>query len=225
MNVPPINIKMPDTMGVGPIDTGAPAVPTGNNDKELHDASRDFVAVLYSNMFQNMREAGQDEDNESGMFSSFETSMFMGFFDEEMGKKFADEGGKSLADTLFHQLNHNHGSTPVASTATAAPPPPIPAGVGNAEFPQIVPTPPSSVNEPVINLNGSSLPANANVAPVVPPPTTPVVNVNTSPSGPPPVPVLPPPLTGNAGQPAVNGPAQVVPPPPLPPQMPGLSHH
>src|SRR5438128_7491561 len=103
MYVPPINL--PSSAGVPVnIDTGTPTMPTNGTDKELHDAARDFVGILYSNMFREMREAGQDEDGE-GMFNSFETQMFMGFFDEEVGNKFADQGGHSMADALYNQIN------------------------------------------------------------------------------------------------------------------------
>ncbi|MEZ0374881.1 MAG: rod-binding protein [Candidatus Sericytochromatia bacterium] len=77
----------------------------------LEDASKQFVSMLYSYMFQQMRESGSDE--EDGLFSGAHANMLMGFLDQEMGKKLADSEGSGLAQTLMGQLQQNAGGSEV----------------------------------------------------------------------------------------------------------------
>lgn len=86
------------TTGFGDATTMAPTVKTPN----LEEASQDFVSMLYSYMFQQMRESGSDEEN--GLFSGPHVNMLMGFMDQEIGKKLAASEGKGLATSLFQQL-------------------------------------------------------------------------------------------------------------------------
>lgn len=81
---------------------GAPTPPQGKGD-ELKEASYDFMALLYSYTFSQMR-AGSEE-NEEGLFGGSNSQMFMGFFDQEMGEKFARAEGSELSNTLFMQLS------------------------------------------------------------------------------------------------------------------------
>lgn len=95
---------------VGNMNTGfgqnsiiAPTAKTPN----LEEASEQFVSMLYSYMFQQMRESGADEEN--GLFSGPHANMLMGFLDQEIGKKLASSEGKGLADALMRQMNANSG--------------------------------------------------------------------------------------------------------------------
>lgn len=109
MNVPPVAIHVPGTAGLPvPVDTPIAPPPTGK-EQDLKTAVRDFVALLYADMFRNMREAGQEEDGE-GLFNSFEAQMFMGFFDYDVAQKFADAGGASLSNALYKQLDKTGGA-------------------------------------------------------------------------------------------------------------------
>lgn len=201
MNVPPINLNaMPGGVNIA-IDTPVPTLPTSGTDKELYDASRDFVALLYTHMFQTMREAGQSDDGE-GMFNSFETSMFMGFFDQEVGKKFADEGGNHLVDSLYRQIARNvpgsavareaMGSRPQGELTDVAPVAPVAEilpGVGQPPPVMVPAAPPAMVVPPA--LPPAAVPLPAGVAPVVAPPPLPSAERVQSPGDV--TPVLPPP--------------------------------
>lgn len=72
------------------------------NQPNVDEASKQFVAMLYSYMFQQMRESGSDEEN--GLFSGPHANMLMGFLDQEMGQKLAQSEGAGLADALLQQL-------------------------------------------------------------------------------------------------------------------------
>jgi len=87
--------------GFGGAEVSAPNAKTPN----VEEASKDFVAMLYSYMFQQMRESGSDE--EEGLFSGPHLNMLMGFMDQEIGKKLAHSEGKGLADALLLQLQGN----------------------------------------------------------------------------------------------------------------------
>lgn len=78
----------------------------------IEEASKDFVSMLYSYMFQQMRESASDE--EDGLFSGPHVNMLMGFMDQEIGKKLSHSEGKGLADALLRQLN---GGKPDATEA------------------------------------------------------------------------------------------------------------
>lgn len=100
---------------VGSISSGfganGPSAPTEKT-PNIEEASKDFVAMLYSYMFQQMRESASDE--EDGLFSGPHVNMLMGFMDQEIGKKLAHSEGKGLADSLMLQLK---GGKPGASEA------------------------------------------------------------------------------------------------------------
>lgn len=72
------------------------------NQPDIEEASKQFVSMLYSYMFQQMRESGADE--EEGLFSGPHANMLMGFLDQEIGQKLAHSEGSGLADTLLQQL-------------------------------------------------------------------------------------------------------------------------
>lgn len=103
---------------VGSVSTGfgnnlasvAPTTKTPN----LEEAAESFVAMLYSYMFQQMRESGSDEEN--GLFSGPHVNMLMGFLDEEVGKKIAQDDGKGLAGQLLEQM----GGVPETNKAVAS---------------------------------------------------------------------------------------------------------
>lgn len=96
--------------GFGSAAVSAPTARTPN----VEEASKDFVAMLYSYMFQQMRESASSE--EEGLFSGPHLNMLMGFMDQEIGKKLAYGEGKGLADTLLSQL----GGEPAAVSAQQA---------------------------------------------------------------------------------------------------------
>lgn len=93
---------------VGSVTTGfgvnAPQAPVyAENEKGLKEASTDFISILFSYMFQNMR--GNPDDNEEGSFFGGEhVDMFLSYLDQEVGKKFAEQGGADLVNALYHQL-------------------------------------------------------------------------------------------------------------------------
>lgn len=72
------------------------------NQPNIEEASKQFVSMLYSYMFQQMLESGSDEEN--GLFSGPHANMLMGFLDQEIGQKLAQSEGSGLADTLLRQL-------------------------------------------------------------------------------------------------------------------------
>ncbi|GIW23277.1 MAG: hypothetical protein KatS3mg068_2284 [Candidatus Sericytochromatia bacterium] len=78
------------------------------DEKQLKEACRDFVAILYAQMFEVMRgdpDEQKDEDGISGsLFGGENMYMFLGFLDQEIGKKFAEQGGTELVNTLYNQL-------------------------------------------------------------------------------------------------------------------------
>ncbi len=107
---------------VGNMNTGfgqnsiiAPTAKTPN----LEEASEKFVSMLYSYMFQQMRESGADE--EEGLFSGPHVNMLMGFLDQEIGEKLAASEGKGLADALMRQMDKTGGrEAPMGELADAS---------------------------------------------------------------------------------------------------------
>lgn len=104
---------MNDIPLVGSLATGFgnSAISTPNvKTPDLKQASQDFVAMLYSYMFTQMRESGSDEEN--GLFSGDHANMMMGFLDQEIGKKMAgSEGQNGLSGALMKQLQQQQGSS------------------------------------------------------------------------------------------------------------------
>lgn len=70
--------------------------------KDPKEATKHFVAMLYSYMFKTMRESASDEEN--GLFSGAHANMMMGFLDQEIGKQMAFREGSGLADQVYEQL-------------------------------------------------------------------------------------------------------------------------
>lgn len=101
------------TAGFGASGPSAPTVKTPN----IEEASKDFVSMLYSYMFQQMRESGSDE--EEGLFSGPHVNMLMGFLDQEVGKKLAYSEGKGLADSLLTQLQGDKAAQSEAEQVSA----------------------------------------------------------------------------------------------------------
>ena len=111
MESPPINTvsSLPQFAG-----TGTPTLPSGKG-KELEESCSDFISVLYTYVFGQMR---NNEDAEEGsLFGGDHAQMMMGFMDQEMGKKLAKGEGNGLAKQLFWQLNKQN------QAATQTPPP------------------------------------------------------------------------------------------------------
>ncbi|MBC7544279.1 MAG: rod-binding protein [Candidatus Sericytochromatia bacterium] len=95
----PINpaMSIPQLMG-GTV----PVLPSGKG-KELEEACNDFIGVLFSYTFSQMRNT---EDAEEGsLFGGDHAQMLLGFMDQEFGKKLARSEGSGLAKQLFWQLN------------------------------------------------------------------------------------------------------------------------
>ncbi len=80
---------------------GAINVPTART-PNLAEASKDFVGMLYSYMFSQMRENSSNE--EDGLFSGPHVEMMMGFLDQEIGKELASSQGGSLAKEMMTQM-------------------------------------------------------------------------------------------------------------------------
>lgn len=68
----------------------------------------EFAAMLYAQMFQQMREAGKSDDDEEGggggMFGG-DSEMFASFFDQQVGRAFASREGDGLKQTLWQQMS------------------------------------------------------------------------------------------------------------------------
>lgn len=111
MNEIPLVGSMSAGFGAG--GPSAPTVKTPN----IEEASKDFVSMLYSYMFQQMRESGSDE--EEGLFSGPHVNMLMGFLDQEVGKKLAYSEGKGLADSLLTQLQGDKAAQSEAEQVSA----------------------------------------------------------------------------------------------------------
>lgn len=104
---------------IGSVSAGfgnsAPGLPDLNATDPVA-ATQDFVAVLYSYMFEQMR-SGSDE--EGGLFSGEHSGMFMGFLDQEIGKQLSRGEGSNLASQLLTQLAGDK-QTPELAKAKAA---------------------------------------------------------------------------------------------------------
>lgn len=66
----------------------------------------EFAAMLYAQMFQQMREAAKsdDEENGGGMFGG-DSEMFAHFFDQQVGRVFAAGDGNNLKQALWQQMS------------------------------------------------------------------------------------------------------------------------
>lgn len=82
------------------------------NRDRLEQQVEEFAAVLYSQMFGEMRRAAATakEDDEEGLFGNSggfgggDSEYFMHLFDEQVGKRFAARGGDSLVEALKRQM-------------------------------------------------------------------------------------------------------------------------
>lgn len=73
---------------------------------QLKTQVEEFASILYSQMFQEMREAGKvSDDDENSVFGGGDTDYFMHFLDESVGHNFVKQGGNSLGDALYRQLS------------------------------------------------------------------------------------------------------------------------
>lgn len=73
---------------------------------ELKRAVTEFAAVLYTQMFSEMRQAGKSEDDEEeGILGGGDSNMFMHLMDQEVGKAYATAGGNGLKEALYRQLS------------------------------------------------------------------------------------------------------------------------
>ncbi len=73
---------------------------------QLKEQADQFAAVLYSEMFTEMREAGKnnDDDDQDSLFGGGDTDMFMTLLDQKVGQTFSKQSGTGLADSLYKQL-------------------------------------------------------------------------------------------------------------------------
>jgi len=95
------------TSGFGADVPIPPELSYKNDEEGLKNASKDFVSVMFSYMFQQMRgsEENDDEDSVGGkLFGGDNFSMFANYLDQEVGKKFTEQGGIELVNSLFNQL-------------------------------------------------------------------------------------------------------------------------
>lgn len=92
---------------IGSVGTGFGNNPLASaptvNTPDLETAAKDFVAMLYTKVFETMRTSHSDDEN--GLFSGEQSGMFMGYLDREIGRKFAhSRDGNGLASQLIRQL-------------------------------------------------------------------------------------------------------------------------
>lgn len=88
--------------------TTTPIAPQSLADQEtkLKSTVEQFAAVLYAQMFEEMRKAGDDQDdNGDSAFGGGDTDMFMSMFDQKLGQTLAHQSGSSLATALYKQLS------------------------------------------------------------------------------------------------------------------------
>jgi Rod binding domain-containing protein len=111
--ISPITTSVPGLMGAG-----APATPHGEG-KQLEEACSDFIGLLYSYMFGQMRASSNtgEEADEGSLFGGEHAQMLLGFLDQEMGKKMAKAEGTSLAKQLFWQMSQ--GMKPIQGKASS----------------------------------------------------------------------------------------------------------
>ena len=102
-------VPLVGNMSVG-FGANTPDVPTADM-KDPKEATKEFVAMLYSYMFKTMRESASDEEN--GLFSGAHANMMMGFLDQEIGKQMAYKEGSSLADEVYEQMTGKKADEPV----------------------------------------------------------------------------------------------------------------
>lgn len=81
-----------------------PMAPTAKT-PNIEEATQDFVSLLYSYVFQEMRNSGTDEEN--SLFGGENAGMFMSFLDQAMGQELARTDGASLAKDMLKQLQGN----------------------------------------------------------------------------------------------------------------------
>lgn len=94
-------VPLVGSMATGFGENMMPTIPSAKT-PNMEEASQQFVSMLYSYMFQQMRESGSDE--EEGLFSGPHVNMLMGFMDQEIGMKLAKTEGEGLSKSLLRQL-------------------------------------------------------------------------------------------------------------------------
>ncbi|MEB3221503.1 MAG: hypothetical protein VKS61_05450 [Candidatus Sericytochromatia bacterium] len=83
---------------------------------ELEKAVDDFATVLFSQMFREMREAGEAQDGDA-VFGGGDTGVLMHLMDEQLGKSYVASGGSTLRDAMLRQLTSREGSPTAAGGA------------------------------------------------------------------------------------------------------------
>ena len=101
LSIPPLGSTVPGLMGAGV------ATPAGEG-KQLDEAVHDFVGLLYSYTFSQMR-TPVDENDEGALFGGANSQMFMGFLDQEIGKRIARAEGSGLAQQMLWQMGKAKG--------------------------------------------------------------------------------------------------------------------
>jgi Rod binding domain-containing protein len=107
----PFTSSVPGLMGAG-----GPTLPAGEG-KALEEACSDFIGLLYSYMFGQMRSSSGEEAEEGSLFGGEHAQMLLGFLDQEVGKKMAAAEGGSLSKQLFWQMSQ--GMQPVQGKASS----------------------------------------------------------------------------------------------------------
>ncbi|HEY9721104.1 MAG TPA: rod-binding protein [Oscillatoriaceae cyanobacterium] len=105
----PVLKPLQSTPELKPLQT-TPVAPQSLSEQEskLKSTVQQFASVLYAEMVEEMRKAGDDQDddgNGDGAFGGGDTSMFMSLFDQKIGASFAQQNGASLATALYKQLS------------------------------------------------------------------------------------------------------------------------
>jgi Rod binding domain-containing protein len=99
INVPPP--QLPSTTQAAEVKESH-ATTGAKEDPKLRQASDDFAAVLFSQMFAEMRPK-PGEDGESLFGGEQDTELFMDMFDMSIGQKYV-ASGNPIADQLYQQL-------------------------------------------------------------------------------------------------------------------------
>jgi Rod binding domain-containing protein len=74
------------------------------DDPALKKTSTDFAAMLFAQMFSELRGSANEEDEESLFGGEKDTDLFMNFYDLAVSQKYVATGGNGVAEQLYQQL-------------------------------------------------------------------------------------------------------------------------
>ncbi len=74
------------------------------DDPALRKTSTDFAAMLFAQMFSELRGSAKEEDEESPFGGDKDSDLFMNFYDLALSQKYVATGGNGVAEQLYQQL-------------------------------------------------------------------------------------------------------------------------